>query len=300
MMSQQMSAIKFYMPTEKNMPCDPKTYVPTDWNSIFIPSLPSFATSEDTLTFLFQDIFELGSVKRVDIIKKENVNNRLMAFVHFNHWFDNNSTKMFREKLEKEGFADVFGYADVDEFNKNMNFNEFLGYNVNKNAFLKCMINKTPIKETDLNIHQMADILEKTDKKMDEQESLILQMKATIVEKDLQIANLMVKLETMESERIEQNEKILQFLEEQEKEKKHFCNLFVDQRIISASKNSMNELEKPKLIRNLYINDRLSSSEQSLNTQNLTPPLESNNDLEDSLYCEKSESSSLVEEFAEY
>ena len=222
-------ANKFYMPTEKIMVSN--TFVPTDWSSIFIPSLPSFASSEDSLTFIFQEIFDVGSVKRVDIIKKENVNNRLMAFIHFNHWNDNGSIRIFREKMEKEGFVDVFGYNDVEEFNKNMDFHEFLGCNVNRNGFLKCMINKTPIKETDLNIHQMADILERTDKKVDDQEMLITELKATIIEKDLKIDNLLLKIEILEKERIEHNQKVEEFLEAQDKIKK-LENLFIDPRLI--------------------------------------------------------------------
>lgn len=226
-------ANKFYMPTEKIMVSN--TFVPTDWSSIFIPSLPLFASSEDSLTFIFQEIFDVGSVKRVDIIKKENVNNRLMAFIHFNHWNDNRSIRIFREKMEKEGFVDVFGYNDVEEFNKNMDFHEFLGCNVNRNGFLKCMINKTPIKETDLNIHQMADILERTDKKVDDQEMLINELKATIIDKDLKINNLLFKIENMEKERIEHNQKVEEFLESRDKIKQ-LEKLFVDPRIISASK----------------------------------------------------------------
>ena len=38
------------------------------------------------------------------------------------------------------------------------------------------MINKTPIKDTELNIHQIADLLEKADKKITEQDLLIEQL----------------------------------------------------------------------------------------------------------------------------
>lgn len=145
-------------------------YNPTNWNSLFIPSLPPQLVDDELLSYIIEEIFLLGQVKRVDIIKKENSNNRLMAFIHFDFWYKNNSVDTFREKIENEGQVNVYGFINKDKIETN--YSDFIS-NIKKGVFIRFMINNNPIKDTELNIHQIADLLEKADKKITEQDLMI-------------------------------------------------------------------------------------------------------------------------------
>lgn len=228
---------KFFMPVEFKE--EQAIFVPKDWNSVFIPSLPSHFTDENVLKYLAEEVFHWGSVKRVDIIKKENVNNRLMAFIHFNHWYDNVSVKTFREKMNKDGLVDVFGF--IDHHQKCVDYKAMLDANIKRDTFLRFLINKTPIKETELNIHQLADVLDKAEKKIGEQELLIQELQSQLVQKQLKIDNLTFVLQHTE----------------------HTVVTPMYQTLRRMSNPSLNEedtvselgeiLEKPKLMREQYI-----------------------------------------------
>ena len=160
---------KFYIPFI-NLNEDLITYTPNNWNSLFIPSLPSVFIDEDLLIYVIEEIFYIGEVKRVDIVKKENSDNRLMAFIHMNYWYKNNSVDTFRLKIQSEGHVDVYGF--INNSNLEIKYCDFIS-NLKDGLFIRFMINKTPIKDTELNIHQIADLLEKADKKITEQDLLI-------------------------------------------------------------------------------------------------------------------------------
>lgn len=163
---------KFYIPFI-NLNEDLITYTPNNWNSLFIPSLPSVFIDEDLLIYVIEEIFYIGEVKRVDIVKKENSDNRLMAFIHMNYWYKNNSVDTFRLKIQSEGHVDVYGF--INNSNLEIKYCDFIS-NLKDGLFIRFMINKTPIKDTELNIHQIADLLEKADKKITEQDLLIEQL----------------------------------------------------------------------------------------------------------------------------
>lgn len=238
-MSAQQQTSKFFMPIEYKE--EQKTWVPTDWNSVFIPSLPSQFTNENTLKYLAEEVFKFGSVKRVDIIKKENATNRLMAFIHFNHWYDNVSVSTFRQKMDKDGLVDVFGFIDHNK--QRMNYTQLLDPNIKRDTFLRFLINKTPIKETELNIHQLADVLEKAEKKLSEQELLIQELQAELVQKQLKIDNLTFVLQ--------HTEKTVIGVSMRETRKRLSNPSLVDE---GDNVSEMGEyLEKPKLVREQYI-----------------------------------------------
>lgn len=216
-MATQQQINKFYFPVYSNkMDGEYTNYEPENWNSLFIPSLPPGFVNEELLFELIQEIFCIGSVKRVDIIKKNNSNNRLMAFIHFNNWNNSPGTRIFRDKIEKEGFIDVYGYTN--EMNQYNDYSSFIS-NIKKDLFIRFLINKMPIKDTELNIHQLADMLEKANTKIIDQQTMI--------------DNLTKELETLKL-KLKQNE----------------INSFENDEA-----NSFIKLEKPKLIRNLYYTD---------------------------------------------
>ena len=214
MSTQQMN--KFYFPIYYNQTeQEYETIEPTSWNSLFIPSLPPGFVNEELLFELVQETFRIGSVKRVDIIKKNNTNNRLMAFIHFNSWNDSPATRIFRDKIEKEGFIDVFGYTN--EMNQYADYNYFIP-NIKKDVFIRFLINKMPIKDTELNAHQLADMLEKSETKIIYQQSVIDNLT-----QELEATKLKLKQMEMESKDLK-----------------------------NKNAESFTKLEKPKLIRNLY------------------------------------------------
>ena len=240
--SQQRQQTKFFHPVDYNINNN-DYYNPTDWNSLFIPSLPPIFVDEDILTWLIQEVFVIGSVKRVDIIKKENVNNRLMAFIHFNYWFKNSSTILFREKLENDGSIDIFGYVD---FHKSAtSYITLLGNNVKKDTFLRFLINKTPIKDTELNIHQLADLLEQADEKITEQDLLIKKLKRELNDTQLLVENLNTRVVFLENIINDVDEDILSGEEDES----------VSELNDNYGREEYTKIEKPKLVRECYINE---------------------------------------------
>ena len=146
MLSTQMSApARFYMGAN-----DMKdTFVPSGWNSIFIPTVPNSVLDTKYLQWVFEGLLQIGKVKRVDIVVKRTDKNHHMAFVHFESWNDSIATHTLRYMIEENNHVDVFG-GDY-----NMPIHEH-----NPHLFLRLMVNNMPIKETELNIHQLAANME--------------------------------------------------------------------------------------------------------------------------------------------
>lgn len=187
----QQEQSKYYLPSERlvNTFIEKKdnTFNPWDWDSLFIPCLPPCLMNEETLTHIIESVLQIGSVKRIDIVKKENVENRYMAFIHFNYWMDDANIHSFREKIDKETQVDVYGILDYRCSLPKMGFNRLLyGFKnleqLNNNFYIRFFKNKTPIKETELNIHQLADLLGKADIKNDQNKDIIENMSKEIAE----------------------------------------------------------------------------------------------------------------------
>ena len=105
--------------------------------SLYIPRISAQNNSEVHIHQVFDQLF--GRVKRIDF--NEPVNNYMSIFVHFDFWYD--SCKEIVKKLEN---------------------NESYRHYVSKNEYWIFLKNKTPIPDTLLNIHQIAEnakILEK-------------------------------------------------------------------------------------------------------------------------------------------
>lgn len=221
---------------------DFKDKIPSnEWNSLFIPSLPPIFIDEELLIYIIEEIYLFGQVKRVDIVKKENSNNRLMAFIHMDFWYKNSSTLTFRQKIEKEGQVDVYGF--YNSYNIESDYCDFLSH-AKEGLFIRFMINKTPIKDTELNIHQIADLLEKADLKMTEQQMRIEQLERELEETKkrvefLENQSIHQNIHLMDSDNISDIEELDDYLYQK-------------------------ELEKPKLVRECYIDSIPTFDEDSI------------------------------------
>ena len=123
--------------------------------SLFIPFIPRELLINSRVDISIEEIIAeiLGSIglfniKRIDISK--NKNGSIMAFVHFVEWVLTPSVIKFREIIDSYGFY---------QFNINLSGN---------NSYIRFLYNKNPIPDIDpeLNITQLADVLETAEKKI--------------------------------------------------------------------------------------------------------------------------------------
>lgn len=155
------------------------TYVPEEWDSIYIPNLPANLRTEESLTEMFQNHIFVGDVKRVDVVSNKNDagNTRFMAFIHFNCWYESEDTEYIREQITNVGHCDVYGY-----FNKHQYAYQFKDPR-GRNIFLRFIRNNSPIPETELNVHQLAANAEIA-------QNTIIEMQARIDELENQVSSL--------------------------------------------------------------------------------------------------------------
>lgn len=149
------------------------SYVPlkSEEQGLFIPSLPKSYNDEAFLTNMIENNFKLGIVKRIDFVQKPENPTSYMAFIHFKQWHKTYDTDLFRFKLSHFGHADVYGTTD-------MNGNRVdLPTFTSKRVFIRFLFNKTPIKDAELNIHQLSDNLERAEKQITEQQVTIDNLK---------------------------------------------------------------------------------------------------------------------------
>ena len=158
-----------------------------DWKSIYIPFVSSnmlVGTPEGSTTRLIpvlkdymENTMRLGKISRVDFVDREldNGNRGKALFVHFEHWYDNEYTKNFRNMLDTAGHYRFKGDYRDNVFCKVYALNEdgdkVPGYIVFK-------INHKPIPEVEneVNVHQLSAanvfLTEELEKKTKEVEEL--------------------------------------------------------------------------------------------------------------------------------
>jgi len=103
-----------------------------------------------------------------------------MAFVHFDFWNDSVATHNLRYMIEENNHVDVFGG------NYNMPIHQH-----NPHLFLRLMVNNMPIKETELNIHQVAANMEMA-------EATIADQRDTINNMLMELADAKSRIESLE------------------------------------------------------------------------------------------------------
>lgn len=141
-------------------------YVPNDWDSLYIPNLNYNFKTEADVKHLIQDKLCIGEVKRVDIVTKstEAGGMRFLAFVHFKSWYRTKDTEFIRREIATHGACDVYGY------NTEFNFTHSFMDNRGSRAYMRFIRNVSPIPETTLNVHQLADSLSVAEKTIAEQQ----------------------------------------------------------------------------------------------------------------------------------
>jgi len=69
------------------------------------------------IAHFFENILGIGKVWRVDQITRGR-DSRVYTYVHFDHWYDNETAKQVREKIDTDGEFICTGYHDGTEFLK--------------------------------------------------------------------------------------------------------------------------------------------------------------------------------------
>ena len=139
-------------------------------NSVYIPNIVAPTGHEvnvEYIEYLFENIWDLGSVNRVDIFDVVNKNGKVAggkrgAFVHMNDWANNSTTELILEEIMKTGQCQLW-----------------LTHNTNNGHgcyWILKQMNREPIPETQLNVHQLAEKLREAE--------------AIIKERDIEIASL--------------------------------------------------------------------------------------------------------------
>jgi len=183
---------RFYFPMEFNEEFE--SYNPTNWHSLFIPFIDDLLADEDILSFLVQEVFRLGSVKKVDLIKMNNVS---MAFIHFHHWFKNNSSLLFRAKMDKDKTVDIYGY--VDHAKKNTDFCSLINHKISKNAFLRFLIYET----FQMNpISLLTHVLEHFEQKINDKNARIEELCLQLLEKNIILQNIYFQIKDFQQNTI--------------------------------------------------------------------------------------------------
>ena len=163
----------------------PAVSIQEKWNnSIFIPAIP-FAVTKNQLKDAMES--NIGKVHRIDFatFNSDNGTGR-RAFVHFDHTYQTDFTKVLRQEISQKGHFDV-------SYPKN---HATVAMN------LRIMMNKNPVPETDKTIHQVASEIDFIGEKIRVHEEVFLQQNEQILE-----------LQKKNRELEEENKSMKQFME---------------------------------------------------------------------------------------
>jgi len=163
------------VPAKKQSPSkEPLKLDDGSWTSIYIPMIPDDLSSdngdiryetEEMLSEFFNDQLKIGKVSRVDFMSKPVPNSDRVAkcaYVHFETWYDNQTTKIVRKTIDSNGEFSCNGYYDGFEFSRFDN-NRYINFKVNHKPI--------PAATEDMNVHQLAarvKILEEQNAQLEE------------------------------------------------------------------------------------------------------------------------------------
>jgi hypothetical protein len=133
-----------------------------EWSSLYLSIVPedleivfsSFNTAnynnEESLAAFFEHGLKIGKVSRVDFMSKPvHGSDRQIrcAYVHFDHWFNNQTSSLLRKTINSKGEFSCNGFHDGFAFRRFQN-----------GRYLILKVNHKPIPAVtaDLNIHQLA------------------------------------------------------------------------------------------------------------------------------------------------
>ena len=154
----------------------PAVSIQEKWNnSIFIPAIP-FAVTKNQLKDAMES--NIGKVHRIDFATfNSDSGTGRRAFVHFDHTYPTDFTKVLRQEIAQKGHFDV-------SYPKN---HATVAMN------LRIMMNKNPVPETDKTIHQVASEIDFMGEKHRIYEETFLQTNEQILE--LQAKNRLLEEE---------------------------------------------------------------------------------------------------------
>ena len=152
------------------------TMVPQWNNSIFIPAIPFAVTKNDLKDAMESNI---GTVHRIDFatFNSDNGTGR-RAFVHFDHTYQTDFTRVLRQEIAQKGHYDVY----------------YPMYKMN----VRIMMNKNPVPETDKTIHQVASEIDFMGEKIRLHEETFLQEKEQICDLQKEIHGLKEENKSMQ------------------------------------------------------------------------------------------------------
>jgi hypothetical protein len=169
-----MSHIKVIAAKKQAPSTNPLTLDKSDWSSIYIPVIPSDLgmdngdiryTNEDELAELFEDQLKIGRVSRVDFVNKAAPGADYQiksAYVHFDCWYDNQTTTIIRKTISDKGEFWCNGFYDGFEFCR-FERGRFITFKINHKPI--------PVASADMNVHQLAAAKEFLDKKVSDLEA---------------------------------------------------------------------------------------------------------------------------------
>jgi len=152
------------------------------WSSIYIPVLPSDfqfdssvkdsydLQSEDGLRRFFETSMCLGVVSRVDFVSKsvpDSTATIRSAYVHFENWSDNTTSRYIREQIDCTGEFFVKGHYIGHEFVRFSN-----------RRFIVLKVNRSPIPEAnpEANVHQLSARNAELEKELDDLKAKIIML----------------------------------------------------------------------------------------------------------------------------
>lgn len=149
--------------------------VDTYTHSLYIPIIPASLNNNIVLIELFEQHMQIGIVKRIDFVKRPNDDDTYMAFVHFKKIYANTHPFYMFNMFDKVDSIDVMGTVDsrgnrhtlaetIHHIYMANNWGHLLtAQRIPNRLFIRVKLNKNPIKDTVLNIHQIAANMETTD-----------------------------------------------------------------------------------------------------------------------------------------
>lgn len=150
--------------------------------SVYIPSIVAptgHNVDDEYIKYLFENIWVMGDVNRVDIFDVVNKNGKLAggkrgAFVHMNNWANNSTTELILEEIMKTGQCCLW-------LTNNSNRGRGCYWVLKK-------MNREPVKETQLNVHQLAEKLREMEELLNDRDRQIqelLQWKDNVINGDI-------------------------------------------------------------------------------------------------------------------
>ena len=178
---------KHYMSVFQHSPI----FYPSDWNSLYVHTLPSGYNTKLCLTKLLETQLCIGIVKRIDLVQKKHKDGEVQydgysAFIHFTHWFQNANVDYLRNSIAGHGVCDVSGVI-VSKIT-GIGFVDSFG----KPVYIRFSKNTKPLPEIEFNSQQLSE-------KLVVAENTIIQQQLALTKLDDQMTKVLQMLSELTS-----------------------------------------------------------------------------------------------------